>query len=517
MKKFIIVLLLFFTSFGLIACKNEEDSPRDIDCELYPTHIDCLEDEDPIVDEDPINTNYIDIYYMNDLHGAILPNDEQMGLAAIANFLITKKLENPDNTVILSGGDFLQGSALSNYYDGLSTINIMNEMYFDGFTLGNHEFDWGLEVVTNYFDDDETNGEANFPLLGANVFYKGTTTIPEGIDPYTIIERGNIKIGIIGTMGYGLENSIATSKVEDYEFAYPVPIIESYASYLRVSEGVDIVIVVSHDSGNINSDVAAFTGDAKVDAIFNAHSHNDYTQDSLGIPIVQSGAYGEFVGHVRLVLHESNIISFSMDNLIENDSELFESTNITVQNIIEAYQLETDPIFNTHIITSDDYLDRGELTYWIAEVMRVTTNSDIAFHNYGGTRVPISDGVSINLGVLYTVFPFDNVVKTVMLTGSQITQFKSSGDGTYYHTIIDEFEPDTYYKVATNDYIFDKVLYPFISGVDVINTGLLLRDLAEQEMILQSYLYSTFNVTNDILSIYIIPPSNYSFIDESTD
>ena len=72
--------------------------------------------------------DYLDIYYINDLHGAILPNDNKIGMAYIANFLVTKKEENPDNVIILSGGDMLQGSALSNYYDGLSTINMMERV-----------------------------------------------------------------------------------------------------------------------------------------------------------------------------------------------------------------------------------------------------------------------------------------------------------------------------------------------------------------------------------------------------
>ena len=84
------------------------------------------------------------------------------------------------------------------------------------------------------------------------MFFEGTSIIPDGIAPYTIIERDGMKIGIIGTMGYGLERSIATSKIAGYEFADPVPIISEYAYHLRTVENVDIVLVVSHDSGNLN-------------------------------------------------------------------------------------------------------------------------------------------------------------------------------------------------------------------------------------------------------------------------
>ena len=109
----------------------------------------------------------------------------------------------------------------------------MSAMGFDAMVVGNHEFDWGIDVVTNYFDGNPVNGEATFPLLGANVFYSGTMDSVAHIDPYTIIEREDVKIGIIGTIGYGLEESIAASRINGYVFASPTDIIEDYAIKLK--------------------------------------------------------------------------------------------------------------------------------------------------------------------------------------------------------------------------------------------------------------------------------------------
>ncbi len=455
-----------------------------------------------IIEEDP--DEFIDVYYINDFHGSILPANDQIGMSYIANFLVTKKEENPDNVIILAGGDILQGSALSNYYYGLSTINMMSEMYFDAFTLGNHEFDWGLEVVTDYFDGNAENGEANFPLLGANVFIEGTSVNPDGIEPYTIVELNDLKIGIIGTMGYGLERSIATSKIEGYEFAEPVPIIEEYAYHLRTVENVDLVFVVSHDTGDINTGVSALTGDYKVDAIFNAHNHANYAFTDLGIPVIQSGSNGEYVGHIRFIITDGVVSEVIVENLDVYDSTLFNTPNTDVQDLIDTYSLETDALFNTPIIVSDEDLSQGDLTFWIAKLMRITTNSDIAFHNVGGTRTDIEDGEMINLGLLYQVWPFDNFIKTTWLTGAQINSFKA-GDGDFHDTDIEFFDDETYYKVATNDYVFDKITYPFVSGQYPVNTGLLLRDIAVAELELQYVLYTTFLQSNEILSSSLVP------------
>jgi 2',3'-cyclic-nucleotide 2'-phosphodiesterase (5'-nucleotidase family) len=501
MKK--VMILLLFMVIGLSGCKPVVE---EVDCELYPTHVDCLVDDDPVVDDDDdddviVDVNFLDIYYLNDFHGAILDASDQIGFSGIASFIQNKKETYPNNVIVLAGGDMLQGSALSNYYNGLSTIDIMDEIGFDAMTLGNHEFDWGLDVVLNYFDEDDSNGEADFPLLGANVFYEGTTTIPEYIDPYTIIEKGDMKIGIIGTMGMNLEYSIATSRIDGYEFTYPVDIIGGYAEELRTEHNVDFVIWVGHDSGDYNSEIADLTGNQKIDAMFNAHSHAEYTSMSYGIPVLQAGSNGEFVGHVRINFDEDKIItSYDLDNISMYESAYFFQDDPEVQALIDGYLDETDVLFNTPIITSGASYNTTQLSNWLSKLMRINTGSDIAFHNYGGTRTDVDQNEVITLGVLYQIWPFDNVIKTVYLDGSTVNSLKSAGMA--YDTEIETFEEGTLYKVATNDYVFDKETNPFIYGTDIDNTGIVLRDLVEDELQLQALLYSTFTVDNVIQSIY---------------
>ena len=242
----------------------------------------------------------------------------------------------------------------------------------------------------------------------------------------------------------------------------------------------------------------------KVDAIFNAHSHSEFTSTSLGLPIIQSGCNGEYVGHIRFTLTDGAISDVTIKNLDIYDSILFSTPNTEVQDIIDAYRLETDPIFNSPIILSDEDLSQGDLTLWIAKLMRINTGSDIAFHNIGGTRTNIEDGEMITLGLLYQVWPFDNVIKTTWMKGSQINAFKDGSAGSFYDAEI-EFDDETYYKVATNDYLFDKPEYPFDDGLYSENTGLLLRDIAVSELELQYVLYTTFLLDNEILSSSLYP------------
>jgi 2',3'-cyclic-nucleotide 2'-phosphodiesterase (5'-nucleotidase family) len=144
---------------------------------------------------DPSLISELNIFYINDTHGAILYNGNQMGLSKIGNLVLDERSIRPENTIFIAGGDILQGTLISNYFNGASTIDALNTIGLDAFVLGNHEFDWGLETVTEYFNPNALDLKAEFPLLGANVFLEGTTTRPDHIDAYTIIQKGNIKVG----------------------------------------------------------------------------------------------------------------------------------------------------------------------------------------------------------------------------------------------------------------------------------------------------------------------------------
>jgi 5'-nucleotidase / UDP-sugar diphosphatase len=488
MKKIALLLLLVLIVFNLSACIEKD-----------------IKDNGNIIDEStPLE--FLDIFYVNDLHGAILPEGNRMGFAHIANLLIAQKQTYPENTLILSGGDMVHGSALSNHYLGESMIHLMNASLFDAMAIGNHEFDWGLETVSRYFNPESAHYVANFPMLGANVHYKGTNDMPAGIDPYTIITKGDMKIGIIGIIGYGLERSISTRFVEDYEFKNPVPIVKEYATYLRTEEGVDLVLLLTHDAGGVNDAAFEFVGDAKVDAIFNAHSHRVESGFSYGIPAIQSGGYGSHVGHIRFEIDNKLVTDVTMSNYTQATNGLLTSAHPGVQTLINQYVFETDAIFNEPIIYTNQTLYRNDLTYWMSTLMRTATNADIGFHNTGGTRTNIEGNAYITLSTLYDVWPFDNEVITTYLTGAQIKNLMGRLD--YYSTEITYFNDTEYYKVATNDYLFFHNSYSFKDGTDSVETTLFLRDLAYYELKNQALIYSTFSLSNPILTTYIPNQNN---------
>lgn len=460
----------------------------------------------------------LNIFYINDTHGAILFSGNQMGLSKIGNLVMSERAMKPENTLFIAGGDILQGTLISNYFNGASTIDALNTIGLDAFVLGNHEFDWGLETVTDFFNENSVDLRAQFPLLGANVFIEGTQTRPEHVDAYTIVQKGNIKVGIIGVMGYGLESSIAQSRIAGYYFDDPLTWVEHYATLLRRDHGVHVVIAVTHGSSDYtNQGIAALTGDARVDATFNGHTHQTYvrfeTRPGLDMPVMQSGANGQSLGKLTLKINPMKAVyDYTAVNLNASSDVRLHTENAIVKAVIDEYVEIVEPLLNTVIATSSASYDRYVMTEYMAKLIRIKTEADAAFHNYGGTRADILSGQNITVATLYQIFPFDNKIKTAEILGSSLKTFiagtgsqnaTSYADGLSYATIIDH----EYYLVATNDYIFDQLGHPFIFGINIIDTGILIRDLLEQVMKHQATTYGSFSIAHPILlssSIIII-------------
>ena len=190
-----------------------------------------------------INNEYT-VFMINDTHGAFNDGDFP-GFTKLST--VIKTVENSYGEIIKIGnGDLFQGSYISNIFYGLPIIEGMNLMEFDAFVIGNHDFDWGLDKIKVYYDGNVENGEATFPILGANVYEKSTNQRVDWIDPYTIVEKNGVKVGIIGLIGYNLESSILAENVADYDFVYPVTLVSDYAKELREELGCDSVIVSIH-------------------------------------------------------------------------------------------------------------------------------------------------------------------------------------------------------------------------------------------------------------------------------
>lgn len=438
----------------------------------------------------------LDFYSLNDFHGGAYSSLETF--SKMSEYLHNVQITNP-NSVLLASGDMFQGTAFSNYYYGLPIIEVLNYLNFSSFTLGNHEFDWGIDKIANYKDSNESNGEASYPFLAANIVYKNTGELISWTQPYEIVEKSGVKIGIIGVIG-NVINSISASRVEGIEFLDPVETISKYADILRVTEGCDIVIVSLHDyDTEMNNEIASLSGTHLVDAVFNGHTHTNVAgtinRTGTAMPFAQvSDGSSSLIAKITLSYNYASHLVTAVQTDIIGSSDLGQSSEY-VSNLIQVF--ESDPTYNSFVTqvlaNTNSYISKYDLAPWGASVIRDYLQVDFGILNAGGFRVNIQAG-DITMGDLVEVYPFDNYLKTVKLTGADLLDLYISG----YDIVFDDqvslvngrlykndvlVQNDMLYTVAAVDYVFDKTYNPFLYGEDVTLSSFLMRDLLSQDLL----------------------------------
>ena len=498
-KKLLYILFLLCSIF-IVGCNTPQDDPNrpltkeeieelvkegfnSLDSHLYNFSKDEGTDTD---------VTKITLLSVNDFHGALEETDGEYGASRVGGYLIQRWNEHPNGTIMLSAGDMFQGTGISNYRYGRDTLTWMNGVGFEAMTLGNHEFDWSLDKMLKYQDDDLTNGEANFPFLGCNIIDKRTNTLPNNILPYTVIVRNNVRIGIVGYIGYGIESDIATGMIKDYKFISPVEEVAKYAKILRTTENCDLVIAVGHDDSSVtNKGIADLTGDSRVDGIFNGHAHLQKSQflianDGRRVPVVQGGSSGEAVSEITFVLNEgvweaTTAYYHKMKNAEKNEE---------VDNYVKSLVEVTSPIFKRVLTYAGSDFNKYSGIDWAVDALKSHMNVDVAFINDGGIRAdafPINKGQEVKVENVYRIMPFDNAIKTVKLTGDQILSLTTVNGFSYSSSLRQEgstwyingsvLDKNTSYTVAAVDYIFDKDGSIFQKGTDIVSTGVLFRDI----------------------------------------
>ncbi|ADQ07665.1 5'-Nucleotidase domain protein [Caldicellulosiruptor hydrothermalis 108] len=388
-----------------------------------------------------VSTKIIDIVEITDLHGYLYNTvkmqdgstlKQQIG-AILANEIKKIKNSNP-NTIILAAGDMFQGTPVSNILKGKPVIDMMKNIGFDAMTIGNHEYDWGIDAVIDI--KRKTLKNSNIPVLGANIYDKNTKKIVDYCQPYIVINKGNIKIGIIGVVdNKEFPNIILPAYIKNVEFKDPVFIVNNLARKLR-SEGVKIIIVLAHMGGYMNNNVltgniAEFAKNVKgVDIILGGHTHSIVNTKVNGIPVCVANCQGK--GYIRIKLKLENGIPKILSQDYVDITPLFNISNPPIDKevleIIEKADKQVGQQFSKVIGTAVADITREQrakpygdsaLGNWAADAIREFAHTDFAFTNNGGLRIDLKKG-PITLGDIYQLMPFDNTIVILKMKGSQI-------------------------------------------------------------------------------------------------
>lgn len=252
------------------------------------------------------------ILHTNDVHSRIEPFDSGRnagkGGAARRAAMIRKIRQEAEHVLLLDAGDIFQGTPYFNFFGGELEFKLMSEMGYDAATIGNHDFDAGIEGLARQLK------HADFPFLIAN--YDFSNTVMHGkTKPYQIFERGPLKIGVFG-VGIELDGLVPKALFKDTRYQNPVTRANEVATQLREDEKCDYVICLSHLGFQYRerkvSDVVLAENSRNIDLIIGGHTHTFLEEPLLlknrvGEPVMvnQAGWAGILLGRIDVVFERN--------------------------------------------------------------------------------------------------------------------------------------------------------------------------------------------------------------------
>lgn len=403
----------------------------------------------------PVSAETLTILHTNDFHSRVepinqfnsgcKPEDNEAGkcfggYARLINAIKTEQ-ENSESSILVDGGDQFQGSLFYTRYKGKVAAEMMNRLGYDAMTVGNHEFDDGPEVLRQFIRD------VDFPVLMSNADLSKERLLSNVLEPSTVIERGGEKIGLIGLTPEDTRDLAKPGKA--ITFSDPVEAVKREVKTLE-EQGVKRIIVLSHSGYQIDKIVASDVDG--VDVIVGGHSNTflSNTSDRADGPyptwvrnpgggktaIVQAYAYGKYLGRLDVVFDDEGVVTSALgepiivDGLVEEDGALKARIAILARPLEQLRQrkvaVANAPIGGSGANCRAEECEMGNL---VADALLDRFKAEgisVAIYNGGGLRASIDAG-EITMGEVLSVLPFQNVVSTFELLGSDLISALETG------------------------------------------------------------------------------------------
>ncbi|WP_424016025.1 bifunctional metallophosphatase/5'-nucleotidase [Halorubrum xinjiangense] len=357
-------------------------------------------------------------------------NDIQTAAAEDKNFprlvtLIEQRRAAADGpVVVVGGGDEVGPHALSPISQWRAPVDVLNEVDPDADVIGNHEFDYGLDPIS------EVTADSEFPWLATNLVDSETGEAFDGTESTNIVERGGVSVGIIGLVDegatYGKTNIDFEAEgitLEDYTETGPAE-----AKRLKEDENVDVVVALAHTGIEDAEALAEDDTDDDIDVIVVGDDEQLYPPEEVdGSIISEARARAAYLSEIELTIEDGEVTAW--------DGELIEVTDdiekdSTASDIINDYRAEVS--LDSPVVETETPLDatfgsnyHRETNYGnvITDAMRERVDADVAITNAGGIR---SDSVygpgEITGGDIFNTLPFPNTVVSLELTGEELVE-----------------------------------------------------------------------------------------------
>lgn len=368
------------------------------------------------------------ILHINDFHGFANPTRSSSstptlgGAARLARLIESKRQQH--NVLLLVAGDVIQGDTWTNLTQGKGAIELMNLLEVDAMVTGNHEFDFGQEVLKKRI------AEANFPILAANL-----SGLP-GVQPRVYFNRNGLRVSVIGLVTDETPQTTHPRNTAGLSFASPLETAKEQIAEAELTS--DLIILLTHIGFEQDRALAEELCNRPSQAsdpivIIGGHTHTRLEQPlRIGnCVIVQAWEHGKSLGVLDLTLERGKLLSVngSLTDVTPAlgpgapaAARLVESHNQAAKELL-GRKLTTSTVDLTQLGVRRQETNLGNL---VADVVRKATGAEVALVNGGSIRTGIPKG-EITARQIHAALPFNNYLVAVRMTGRQLLQALEHG------------------------------------------------------------------------------------------
>ncbi len=365
------------------------------------------------------------ILHTNDIHASFMPHEAYWvkespppfvgGLAAL-KFIADSVRASKGATIMLDAGDVMTGNPITDRrfggaYGG-ALFAMLDSIGYDAWCPGNHDFDVSQDNLRALVRI------ADFPTICANLV-DTAGRYPVGNAPYVILERGGLRIGIIGLIAQELYELVNQNNLTGIRVLSPVETAQKFVDELRPK--TDIVIALTHEG--VDADARLAAGVHGLAIIVGGHSHTRLRHPKVvdGVLIVQTGSNAENLGVLDITVEEGRITKYDGNLIPLWAGESRPRSGVSA--IADSMQKEIDREYDRVIFSlRGDWLrseSQSAIGTFLADAQREAAGAEVGFMNNGGIRRDVKAG-PVSKKTLFEVIPFRNILTTFQLTGKQL-------------------------------------------------------------------------------------------------
>ncbi len=387
----------------------------------------------------------VTLLFTNDFESAYDPvpaywRDDIENIGGIGELaaLIKRYRATAENVFLFDAGDIFTGT-LAKRTKGELSFELLMTMGYDAMAIGNHEFEYGWQELARQ------KHRVAFPVLGANLFYQGTEH--PYAQPYAIVERNGVRVGVIGILGQDAGTALIPSNIAGVEVRDPVPIVRDHVAYLR--DAVDLIVVLTHQGATApmqtddEADPNVQRGNAEnmtlagavpgIDVILAGHTdagtREPLVHPETGTLVMQTFGQGQHLGVLELVLddsgrrvsHDGDLMPVVSDGLLPDPAVMAK---------LARYRAAHPDIYQTvgysAAYLSRRYYEESDLGNLFADILRTETGADIALMPSGALRKDLPLGQVRRVDLL-DAFPFEDDIAVVEVSGNLLRAILEQG------------------------------------------------------------------------------------------